>query len=183
MSRFLPDLNQPNFSKTTVTKQLDYLREIITPEPFILIGSSAGAYLSVLLEKEFSEHMKGMILFSPAIDLISHFESEMGEKLAEWKNQTFFEFEHYGLKTKEKLHYAFYEDLKRYQNSKIEIKTRSLCFHGFHDEIISYQSTEHFFSQQENVSTYFLNDDHSLIKTLPQIWAIVDEFLLSILNR
>jgi len=175
----LLDLNIPTFEQTSLSEQYNEIKKSIN-SPSILIGSSMGAFLSLLLEKDLRHQIKGMVLLSPALNLYNQFTSKLSEtQLEQWKADGSFKFEHYSLKKTLPLNYQFLQDLKNYHSFTTEIETPSLCFHGIHDEVIPVEIVRTFFSEQTHVSTYYLNDDHSLTNTLPTIWNHVNNYLKS----
>ena len=104
-----PDLNDGNFERMTISSQLNLAEKILSDinESVILIGSSLGGYLSLLLAERLPK-VKKLVLIAPAFDFSERYLSRMDPALmSQWKKRGFIKLYHYGNQRKERLDYVF----------------------------------------------------------------------------
>ena len=177
----IPDLNLGDFSNITLTKQLEYLSNIINKndDEVIIIGSSLGGYLATIMANKFSKITK-LICLASAFKFIENFDSQISNYLPMWESKKKLEFFHYGYNKKTDLNYDFYLDLVNYRKLNTNIQIPSLIIHGIQDETIPIKYAREYNLANIKSILVEINDDHSLVLNLDYIWDRIKEFIFLI---
>lgn len=180
---FLADLNQPSFEYLSMQAQLDYISEYIATTDSLLIASSLGAYIASLLAESFPERVKALILLAPAYDFVKRREVELGEAfLKNWEKEGFVGVEHHYYGEKRKLHYQIMTESKKFEKSAYKFQQNTLVFHGLKDELVPHQISQKYLGEKSNCQLFYVEDNHSLIDSLPFIWEKSKHFLATYLE-
>jgi pimeloyl-ACP methyl ester carboxylesterase len=175
-----PDFNAPRFADLTMTRMLTQLAEAMAPleaGPVALIGSSLGGTLAILAAERLPR-VDRLVLLAPAVMFARPGHHLLPpERIDEWRRQGAMRFFHYGAGEEQPLNVAFYEDSLRYDAMNAVIPQPTLVFQGLRDGSVDYRSVERFASARPNVTLSLLDDDHSLVASLPRIWQAVQPFL------
>lgn len=179
----LPDLNLPTFETLTLSAQIEFVESILDDNT-VLLGSSLGAFLAVILAEKFPEKIKRLILLAPAFEFVSRREQILGEVFLEsWKLNGFIPVEHYYYGEKRNLHFNILADGKQYEKASYAFKQACLAIHGTKDTEVDYRLTTKYLKKKSNVDVHYVDDDHALINTLEFSWTIIKPFLLTELEK
>jgi uncharacterized protein len=185
-----PDLNQKDFSRLTLTRQLhqieteflqhktlDFQAENVkNPGEVTIIGSSFGGLTAAwLAQRQIS--VKQIILLAPAFDFLSHWLPVLGQQqLQKWQTEEYLPVYHYGEQRYLPLNYQFVADMAQYPDEKLIRSVPTLIVHGKRDSIISVQASRNFAANRPWVKLIELEDDHSLGNVLAEIWTAIQKF-------
>lgn len=172
-----PDLAKGDFSKLTITRQLQVVDETLNGEPAILIGSSLGGYLAALYASRHPAIQK-LLLLAPAFRFHRLWMDRLtNEQLASWKQEGSIPVFHYGEGRELPLDYEFLEDAGRYEPFP-SFRQPALIFHGVHDDVVPLAYSSEFAAQHENSRLFPLASGHELTDVLEEIWRESEPFLL-----
>jgi pimeloyl-ACP methyl ester carboxylesterase len=180
-----PDLNEPDFSTLTVTRMIERMGIEIRAadrDPAVLIGSSLGAFVSVLAAERFNRERPGsishLVLLAPALDFGGNRMRHLGEDgLTRWRETGRLDVFHYGYGRTMPVGYALYDDATKYDALGAGIEIPMLIFQGRRDESVDAASVERFAHDRSNVTLYLLDDGHQLLDSLEFIWRETAGFL------
>ena len=189
MALHCPDFNQPDFATLTMTRMLEQLDRAMAEVagvtgPAMLIGSSLGGTLAVLAAAAFGARVDRLVLLAPAVRLnsVGSGFSRIGppkggphewfapERIDEWRRLGRLPFFHYGDNVERMLNFAFYDDTFRYNPFDATFSQPTRIFQGTHDASVDPRTVEAFARERPNVTLSLVDDDHSLTKSLPDIW-------------
>jgi pimeloyl-ACP methyl ester carboxylesterase len=175
-----PDFNEPDFTSMTMTRMLGQLgNEIgsLPGGPVTLIGSSLGGTLAILAADRWPR-VDRLVLLAPAVMF-----SKPGhhllppERIEAWRHDGSMVFFHHAYGEERQLDVAFYDDSLRYDPMVATVRQPSIVFQGIRDAAVDYRTVEQFAATRPNVTLSLLDDDHSLVESLPRIWRQVQPFL------
>lgn len=177
-----PDLNQPDFSRMTLTSQLKHVDAELkkaNDRNVILIGSSMGGLLSTM--RAGVDQVRALVLLAPGFGLNRRWNELLGEeKLSTWKETGSILVFHYGADKELPLQYSFIEDARQYRSDGFKVSIPTLVFHGSRDETVPIEESHCFaMANAEHVELVELDDDHHLTVSLPQMWLRTFNFLQS----
>ena len=174
----IPDLNRGDFTHLTLTRQLEQIGKgyLQSSASFNLIGSSFGGLTAAWLGEK-HQNIDRLVLLAPAFNFLSHWLPKLGQQqLKQWQETGYLSIYHYGEATYLPLHYQFILDLDRYQEKNLQRSIPTLILHGIDDDVIAIDSSRHYTSTCPWVKLIELKDDHTLSKTMPQIWQAIRDF-------
>jgi hypothetical protein len=178
----LPDLNLPTFETLTLSAQIEFVESLLDKET-ILMGSSLGAFLAVLLAERFPQIVKRLVLLAPAFEFVSRRKLALGSAFLEaWKANKTIPVQHYYYGEERQLHYSILTDGIKYEKEHYTIQQPCLTIHGTLDREVDYTLTTKYLAEKSNVDIHFVNDDHALINTLEYSWSQIKPFLLTKLD-
>ena len=175
-----PDFNRPDFRTLTMTRMLGQLAAVLEASdiPGTLIGSSLGGTLAVLAAERFGAWIDRLVLLAPAVMFAQPGHHLLPpERIADWRAKGSLPFFHYAFNEERLLDVAFYEDTLQYDAFQAAFPQPALIFQGLHDQSVDYRTVESFSRTRPNVTLSLLDDDHQLIRSLPQIWHQMMPFL------
>jgi pimeloyl-ACP methyl ester carboxylesterase len=172
-----PDFNQPDFSTLTMTRMLEQLdgamaeAATVVAGPATLIGSSLGGTLAILAAAAFGQRVDRLMLLAPAVMFAKQGHHLLPpERIDEWRRLGRLPFFHYADNAERMLDFAFYEDSFRYNPFDTTFSQPTRIFQGTHDASVDPRTVEAFARERPNVALSLVDDDHSLTKSLPDIW-------------
>jgi pimeloyl-ACP methyl ester carboxylesterase len=174
-----PDLNLPDFRTLTMTRMLTQAKACLEPvAPAVVVGSSLGGALAILIAARMPALVDRLILLAPAVMIArpGHHLLPQAE-LDEWRQEGVRRFFHYAAGEERLLNYDFYLDTLEYDPCDATFSQPTLIFQGVRDETVDAHAVEAFARERENVRLKLLDDDHQLASSLPAIWADVEDFL------
>lgn len=172
-----PDLAKGNFSKLTITGQLQVIEELLDNQPAVLIGSSFGGYLAALYAHRYPS-VSRLLLLAPAFRFHQLWMDRITpEQLAAWKRDDALPFFHYGTGREEPLGYGFIEDAAAYQLLP-PFRQPAMIFHGTGDSVVPIDYSAEFVQNHPNARLVPLSSGHELTDVLDQIWTSSKDFLL-----
>jgi uncharacterized protein len=185
-----PDLNQNDFSRLSLTRQLHQIEtEFLQTKPLqsapekvkklgevTIIGSSFGGLTAAwLAQRQLS--VKQIVLLAPAFQFLSHWLPLLGQQqLEKWQSEKYLPIYHYGEQRYLPLNYQFVADMAQYPEEKLMRSVPALVLHGKYDTIIPIQASRNFATNRPWVQLIELEDDHSLGNVLAEIWEAIQKF-------
>ncbi len=171
------DLNLGDFSTLQVSKVVQFVENIIGNKPAVLIGSSLGGLISLILAEKLSCIQK-LILLAPALEINTLWRQILGEEnLLIWERQKKFPIKHIGYNQDVDLHYEFIQDLKVQPDREFISKLPVLIFHGNDDGTIPVSVSKSYALRNGQARLHVLESDHSLENSLEFIWLESEKFL------
>ena len=175
-----PDFNEPEFATLTMTRMLGQLGDAIArlaPGPVALMGSSLGGTLAVLAAARFSR-VDRLVLLAPAVMFARPGHHLLPpERLDAWRRDGATSFFHYAYGDMRPLNATFLDDSLRYDPMEAVFSQETIVFQGRADTAVDFRTVERFAASRPNVRLTLLDDDHSLVASLPIIWLGVRPFL------
>ena len=179
-----PDLNGPDFSTITVSQMIAQVEGVLARlgrGPIALIGSSLGAFIAwhVAARAEARRRpIDRLVLLAPALDFGTGPMRELGaEHLDRWRDSGWLEIFHHGYGTPARVHYALYEDARRYDSFAVTVAVPVLIYHGRRDTVVDPAMVARFAESRPAVTLRWLDDDHQLHASLDSIWHGTARFL------
>jgi uncharacterized protein len=184
-----PDLNQNDFSRLTLTRQLQQIETEFLQTPssksvenvknlgeVTIIGSSFGGLTAAwLAQRQLS--IKQIVLLAPAFQFLSHWLPQLRQQqLEKWQSEKYLPVYHYGEQRYLPLNYQFIADMDQYPEEKLIRPVPTLILHGKHDTIVPIQASRSFWEHRPWVKLIELEDDHSLGNVLAEIWEAMQKF-------
>ena len=176
----IPDLNLPDFPTLTVTRMLDQVGALMAgaPGPVTLFGSSLGGYVAVNAAARWPERIDALVLLAPALDFSEEgLGAPGGASLRDWKRDGQLQVFHFGYGRMMPIHYGLYEDARRYDAMRADVRMPVLAFQGTRDTSVSPETVRRWAAHRPNVTLHLLDDDHQLSASLGFIWQEVERFL------
>lgn len=175
-----PDFNEPDFATMTMTRmlaQLDGELRSLPPGRVTLIGSSLGGTLAILAAERIPR-VDRLVLLAPAVMFAKPGHHLLPpERVDTWRRDGAIAFFHYAYGEERKLNVAFYDDSLRYDPMGAAVPQPTMIFQGIRDAAVDYRTVERFAAARPNVTLSLLDDDHSLVESLPRVWRDVEAFL------
>jgi hypothetical protein len=187
LSLHCPDFNEPDFSTLTVTRMIDQTETAMAarpPAPVVLIGSSLGAFVAwhvAARERIRADPMRPishLVLLAPALDFGANRLKDLGEEgMREWRETNWKEFFHHAFNESRRVHYALFEDARRYDSASAQVSTPGIVFQGARDESVDPAMVAEFVAEHPTLELQLLDDDHQLLSSLDVIWERTAKFL------
>ncbi|MGE3512514.1 MAG: alpha/beta hydrolase [Vicinamibacterales bacterium] len=175
-----PDFNLPDFATLTMSRMLSQLESAVAALPagtVTLIGSSLGGTLAVLAADRLPR-VTALVLLAPAVMFPTPGHHLLPpERIEAWQAAGSLPFFHYAYGEERPLDFTFYEDSLRYAPMEATVRQPCLIFQGLRDASVDPRGVEAFARQRPHVRLSLLDDDHSLVSSLPRIWEDVRPFL------
>lgn len=174
----LPDLNLGDFSKITLTQQLNFLNSNYGHSPLAVIGSSLGGYLALQMAIA-NPQVQKIILLAPAFKFSHTLEQGLGvEAIAQWQTTGTKDFYHYAFKQNLPLDYEFLTDARTYLDKTLDREIPTLIIHGNHDDVVPPSLSEQFSREYPySLTLEIVESDHSLSNVMDLIWQRTKTFL------
>lgn len=181
----IPDLNQGNFARLTLSRQLQQARAIIqssdpSQAPWNIIGSSFGGLTAAWLgsDPDLAPRLHRLVLLAPAFQFLNQWLPRLGTaQLQQWQASGTLSVHHYGAQKPQALAYDFILDAQGYDDSQLRPLVPTLILHGTNDEVITVQASRDFEAQHPQVELIELESDHALTDVQEKIWEAVHRFL------
>lgn len=173
----LLDLNLGDFSTFQVSRVIDAVENIIANQPCVLIGSSLGGLISLILAEKLSCIQK-LILLAPALEIKRLLPQIIGEEnLVLWEQTQKLAINHIGYNQTIELHHEFIQDIKIHPDREFIQKLPTLIFHGEYDMTIPLKVSQDYVLQNTLARLHVLPSDHSLEDSLECMWDNSSKFL------
>jgi uncharacterized protein len=176
----IPDLNLPDFSTLTVTRMLGQVRTLLNGArgPVTVFGSSLGGYVAVNAAAAWPTQIGRLVLLAPALDFSDEgLGAPEGANLSDWKRDGQIQVFHHAYGRMMPIHYALYEDARRYDAMHADVRMPILAFQGTRDTSVNPETVKRWAASRPNVELHLLDDDHQLTASLPYIWDRTAAFL------
>lgn len=167
----IPDLNKPDFSQFSLTRNLATVTQLLPPppQPVVVIGSSFGGLTAAWLAEK-NPQIEQLILLAPAFEFLQAWLPRLGDQLAQWQTQGYLEVEHYAYHQTQPLAYTFLTDLQTYDEAQLTRPVSTLIFHGDADEVIPVAASQRYAHHRAWVELQVLAGDHGLTDNSEEIW-------------
>ncbi len=180
-----PDLNQPDFSRLTVSRMIGQVSALVAelpPEPVTLFGSSLGAFAALhAAERECggdAHPIDRLVLLAPAFDFGRTVIGDLGlEGMARWRETGWWELTHYASGKTARVHYGLFADAARYDSFAVRRARPTLVLHGDRDEVVDPAMVARWSEPRPHVRLVRLADDHQLAASHSRIWQETARFL------
>ena len=175
---YCPDLNLPDFFNLTLTSQINFLENQFEKDSVVLIGSSLGAYIALLVAQRNRIKVHALILIAPAFEIVERKVKLMNsDELVKWEKENEIEIFHHFHQQTMKLSFNFIKDAKKYSIDINKLHIPILLFHGKNDDVVDYRLSEKYMSSYPNLEAYFPDSDHLMIDQLDFIWQKAKRFI------
>jgi pimeloyl-ACP methyl ester carboxylesterase len=175
-----PDLNLPDFSTLTITRMLGQVEALLARAagPVTLFGSSLGGYVAVNAAAKWPARIGRLVLLAPALDFSDEgLGAPDGASLTDWKRDGQIQVFHYGYGRMMPIHYGLYEDARRYDAMRADVRMPILVFQGTNDTAVNPETVRRWAGARPNVTLRLLDDDHQLAASMAAIWEDTAAFL------
>ncbi len=177
----VPRLDGGDFAHLTLTRALA-AAESSAPGPagtYAVVGSSMGGYLA--LRHALRHPVLGVIAMAPALDFPDSWPRwSKPEELERWAASGWTEVDHHETGRKERLAYDIVADARRHEVLVAAPRCPVLLFHGRRDDVVPCVLSERFAGANPGVRLQLLDDDHSLLASVPFILDESTAFLRSL---
>lgn len=179
----LPDLNKPTFETLTLTAQVQemeqYLDALHPNQGMVLVGSSLGGLVSLILADRHPDKIARMVLLSPAIRFVGdRLATAMGSSLEQWREEGSIPVIHFSDNKLHRLGFQLVEDARTFGSSYLDVKVPTLIIHGTADELIPISSVERWALGQPMVQFRPVEGgNHDLGDYLEEIWNLSKRFI------
>jgi hypothetical protein len=167
---FVPRLDGGDFSQLTISRALA-AAESAVPGPagtYAVVGSSMGGYLA--LRHASHRQVLGVIAMAPALDLPDSWPRWMEPaEMERWAATGWTEVDHHETGRKERIAYDIVADARRHEVLTEAPRCPVLIFHGRRDDVVPCVLSERFARANSGVRLHLLDDDHSLLSSVPFI--------------
>ena len=172
----IPQLDEGNFEKLTITGQLRVIDAAVGGKRATLIGSSLGGYLAGLYASK-HPNIERLVLMAPAFEFPRRWRERFPpEDLARWKRDGSRKFFHYSYLEDRPLGYQFVEDASQYEDEP-DFQQPALVLHGVEDQVVPVELSRQFAQGHPSVTLRLLESGHALTDVLPQLWSETTMFL------
>ena len=174
----MPDMNQNDFTNLTLTRQLNYVRNIINQldGSITILGSSMGGLTALLLAEQIP-HITQIMLLAPAFAMSEYWGSLITpEQMEYWRTSGQIAVPHYGYGGEIPLNYNFTQDLYAHKDRSFQRKLPVLICHGIHDKVVPIEFSREYRAQNEQAQLIELNDDHGLTNSMDMMWKEIRKF-------
>jgi hypothetical protein len=180
----VPDFNEPAIETLTTSRMIGQVRAAIAelPDaPVVLIGSSLGAFVAWHVAAGAQTAgcpVHRLVLLAPALDFGRRRMPGLTDAdIARWREEGSREFFHYGYGEPRHVHYALYDDARRYDSHAARVDAPTLVLMGRRDEVVPPAGVEAFCATRPNITLVMLDDEHQLAGHLERIWSETASFL------
>lgn len=140
----------------------------------VVIGSSLGA-LTAARVAERDARVSALVLLAPAFQLISRWRELPGWD--DWRRLGWREIHDYKTNAPARIDFGFASDAMAIDVGDPDVRVPTLILHGTGDEVVPIGHARSFAAGKRHVRLIELDDDHSLIASLPRILEETDRFL------
>ena len=183
-----PDLNAPDFETLTISRMIAQVEDVIAcqpPGPVALVGSSLGAVVALhaaaahdRVATARTHPVDRLVFLAPAFDLVASLEAQFGPAAMEsWRRSDALSVHHYAEGRTRRLHWAFFEDARRYDAFAVCPGVPTLIFQGLRDEAVDARMVQRWAADRPSVTLRLLDEDHQMLGALDTMWAGIRAFL------
>ncbi|MEM8806518.1 MAG: YqiA/YcfP family alpha/beta fold hydrolase [Cyanobacteria bacterium P01_G01_bin.38] len=174
----IPDLNQDDFGRLTLTRQIQQVQPLIQ-ESTVLIGSSFGGLTASWLaeQPDVRPKLQKLVLLAPAFDFLDQWLPRLGQpQIQQWQAQGWLKVYHYAYQRQVPLSYGFITDAQTYQDERLQTPIPTLILHGYKDDVINVAASRAYACDRPWVTLIELDTDHGMADAADQIWQSVRAF-------
>lgn len=177
-----PDLNAPSFEELTLSAQVDAAERCLAAldRPPVLVGSSMGALVALLLLDRCPQIAARAVLIAPAFRFVgSRLASYAGMSLQAWRRRGTLPMLHFGDEQIHELEYRLVEDAERFDFDALRPEIPTLVVQGTADEVIPFAGTEAWVAARPEIALHpIAGGDHGLGEHLDALWEATRDFVL-----
>ena len=172
------DLRLPNRDQLRVSAMIDHVaEETRRAGDVVVIGSSLGGLVASHVAARHRE-VTALVLMAPAFRFAARWPERLGvEAMARWRGGEPLETEDHAGGSPLEVDYGFYEDAVKVDARFPVIDVPTLVFHGVNDDTVDIAGSRAFVQQTSHAELVELDDDHSLVASLPVMLARTESFL------
>lgn len=172
-----PDLNWPSFSQLSYSGMLeaiDMMDLASNGEPWRFVATSMGAYVAARWAELHPERVDGMVLLSPAFDMVDIWADMLGEEFVQdWETEG--EFLFFGPDDNlQPVHWELFADARDNHPAYPEADCPTKVIHGREDELVPLAKSETFVERSPSSELVVLDDAHKLENS---VWRVAREAL------
>lgn len=173
----IPDLNQPDFYRLTLSRQIQQVAALLPIDtPVTLIGSSFGGLTAAWVGERYPQ-VDRLVLLAPAFEFLSHWLPKLGAaQVEQWQKDDALLTYHYSEQRQMPISYQLVTDMAQYDESLLQRSIPTLILHGQQDDVIPIQSSRSYAASRPWVSLIELDSDHSLTNVQAEIWQAICRF-------
>jgi pimeloyl-ACP methyl ester carboxylesterase len=173
----IPELDEGNFERLTVSGMLDVVSRVIAGRKCVLMGSSLGGFAAGLYAARHPREVERLVLLAPALQFSKRWRARFSaEELAEWKRKGWKDFYHYGRKRDERLGYLFIQDAVQFEGEP-EFPQPALILHGSHDEIVPVETSRDYVRRHPHAQLREFASGHEMTDVMEDLWRETAAFL------
>lgn len=172
------DLNQDDFSRLTLTRQIEQTAAAFPTENtrITLIGSSFGGLTATWVASKYPQ-VRRLVLLAPAFGFpFSWMEKLEARQVQQWQESGTMDVYHYGAERFLPLNYQFVTDARNYSESQLKRSPPTLILHGLKDDVVSIEVSRNYASLRPSVKLIELDSDHGLNDLKEIIWQEIQTF-------
>ena len=177
-----PDLNRPSFASLTLSAQVEAAEACVgsLDRPPVLVGSSMGALVALLLLARRPAAASRVLLIAPAFSFVGDRLARLaGSSLDAWRARGFLELLHYGDERIHRLGYQLVDDAARHDFAALRPRIPTLVVQGSADELIPLEGTRAWVAERPGTELCVIaGGDHGLGEHLDELWAATEAFVL-----
>ena len=178
----IPDLNQGDFSRLSLSRQIRQVQEVMSQsnEPWVLMGSSFGGLTAAWMAEQPAQQDKveALVLLAPAFQFLAQWLPRLGpDQLAAWQREGTLAVFHYSEQRNLPLYYDFVKDAQQYPDDSLKQVVPTLLIHGIRDDVISIEASRAYAATRPWVTLVEVDSDHALVDVQDEIWQHVQAFL------
>lgn len=180
----VPSLVPGPFRDTTLGGQLEvvdrHVGAALAEDPsrlIVLLGSSMGGYVAALHAARHPDQPLRLVLLAPAFGFPQRWiERFPEEEFDAWRERGERPFWHHELEREEPVAYRLVEEAAEHDDTP-HVPHPVLVLHGTRDETVPIEESRRFLKANPEARLVELEDDHSLLETLDEIWNEIVKFL------
>ena len=170
----VPDLNVPSFEQLTITACLAEVERVISGFPSEakvgIVGSSLGGLIA-LFAADRCKNVSYVMLLAPALGLFRVNFVGLGKPgVRAWERNGFLEVFHSPSNRNRRLSADFVADARQYDERNLRLSIPVTIVHGQRDEVVDPHLSITYARAHHNVKLHLVDDDHSLLASITQIW-------------
>ncbi|MEO1592629.1 MAG: YqiA/YcfP family alpha/beta fold hydrolase [Cyanobacteria bacterium J06632_22] len=170
----IPDLNQGDFAHLTLTRQIQQVVPLVTPDT-VLIGSSLGGVVATWVAE--TTAVSRLILLAPAFNFLNQWLPRLGTRaLQHWQQSGQLSVYHYAEQRQLPLAQTFLTDARQYDDTTLRRPLPTLILHGEQDDVVSLAGSQQYAASRPWVRLTVLSTDHSMTDVIDVIWQEVQAF-------
>lgn len=171
-----PDLNQNDFYRLTLSRQIQQVESLLLDCPATLIGSSFGGLTTAWIGERCPQ-VDRLVLLAPAFQFLTHWLPKLGtEQIDRWRTENAMLTYHHSEQKMLPISHQIVTDLTQYDEANIQRPLPTLILHGQQDDVIPIAASRSFAIQRPWVKLIELDSDHALTNVQSEIWQAIKMF-------
>ncbi|MFO0573627.1 MAG: YqiA/YcfP family alpha/beta fold hydrolase [Polyangia bacterium] len=180
------DVRVPSLERLRISAMLETVRAAIggTAERVVLFGSSLGGLTAAEVAAR-DPRVAALVLLAPAFELVPRWRQRLGEDgWRRWQDSGWLETLDHVTGQPARVDFGFITDAKEQLAADgPDVRVPTLVLHGRGDDVVDPAVSRAFAAGRRHVRLIELEDDHSLVASLPRIIEAADRFLAPFLSE